>query len=252
MSRTGIYLRQVDAENDNRPVYKHTSRAYYLYFIQSNGLFRGYWVVGTEVGTTNISLGVEGVALTPDKVSSTWQMWDPSSQSWSPSEKLRAICVDDAFSSCSSGQLRMLRSSTSGSHSAQQRRMGIYDITSGINELRPVYNRGGTTNIYFTRRYSEGTGSSDRKWGNGQAGCLFPTERGGRNSFSGNGSCLLARRGIICLKTTAEFTYDAKVCIYLKINNLDIIIIIISIINHKHHNQHLYSSQQTYSSFILH
>ena len=71
VDKMGLYVKQAGQENSGKPVFKYLS--YYLYYYNNV-----YWVIGSTVGSSSISLYVTSSASSPELIdaSSTWKVYN--------------------------------------------------------------------------------------------------------------------------------------------------------------------------------
>jgi len=131
----GIYTIQPSSPFDGRPTYKHETRGLFLYYLTPTQHSPERWVVGPEVGSTDVVLS----SLGPDVASRKWNIWLRESHMWTSAKIFKSVCVGREFVTCTSGRLELRGDFNASRHKKQVKRLGVYHITSKTNEMRPIY-----------------------------------------------------------------------------------------------------------------
>lgn len=143
-SYNGVYVSQPSSAINGKPVYKHESREHFIYFVPSSQYAMAQWVAGHVPGGKRFFLST----VTSDVTSQRWRLWLNDRQTWSDANVIRSVCVTSTFASCTSGELVV---TTRNDRYKKTRGVGIYSITSDVQELRPVYKHVQSNDFLFYR-----------------------------------------------------------------------------------------------------
>ena len=89
-SFSGQYIRLDDPLN-GRPVYKHTTRSRFLYFVDVQTKF---WLFGPELGQNHGLILARNDAKEPSEVNTAWRAYDNSDMSWKDDDSVSLQCDD--------------------------------------------------------------------------------------------------------------------------------------------------------------